>query len=284
LKTVTLNSKVKISSPVLDLKQHAGLRACIEISAKEIVLALFSLENELLYLEHMVLAAGEKVHEALQHLTQQNTFFAHNYATVHIGIAGPHYTLVPGALFENANKEQLLKFNHPVNADEVVLSDEIFSAESFCVYSVNKGVKELLDKCFPNNHIRHKVTSLIESLPAIASKTHKTCLVHVQGDALDVALYRNKLLFFNTFSFQTAEDFLYFILASLEQNGASLEETEIILAGEIETGSAIYNTLKKYIPKIKFAVIDKGIVKKNDFVKLPEHFYFSLFNLYLCAL
>ncbi len=281
---MAINNKLRISSPVLDLKQHAKMRACLEIASSEIVLSLFSLDNELLYLEHLVVKAGDKLHEVLEQLIQTNDLFSHSYANVYISFSNTQYTLVPGALFDNANKEQLLKFNHTLSSEETVLSDEVFSAESFCVYAVNKKVKELLDKVFPNNHTRHKTTCLIESLPSADSKTHKTCLVNVQGETMDVALYQKKLLFFNSFNFQSAEDFLYFVLASLEQNNASLESTEIVLAGEIETGSALHNTLKQYMPKMKFAVADKSIIRKNDFVKLPEHFYFSLYNLYLCAL
>lgn len=284
MKTLNVYTKTKISSPVLDLKKHAQLRACLEISAGEIILSLFTLAHELVYLEQISLKPGDKPADVLEFIANNNEFFAHNYANVFVSVSNPHYTLVPGALFDNANKEKLLKFNHAIANDEVVLADEIFSAESFCVYSVNKRVKELLDKVFPNNHIRHKVTCLVEGLPGISSKTHKTCLVNVENESMDIALYHKKLLFFNSFQYQTAEDFLYFILASLEQNGCALEETEVVLAGEIETGSAIFTTLKKYIPKIKFAVADKSIVKKNDFVKLPDHFNFSLFNLYLCAL
>jgi hypothetical protein len=284
MKTLSINSKLKISSPVLDLKKHAQLRACIELSANEIILALFTLENELVYLEHFVLKANERAAYVLEYLAQNNEFFAHSYATVSVGHSSWHYTLVPGALFDSANKEQLLRFNHPIASQETVLSDEIFSAESFCVYSVDPKVKGLLDRIFPNNHVKHVATCLIEGLPAVSSKTHKTCLVHVGAERMDVALYHKKLLFFNSFQYQTAEDFLYFILASLEQNGAALEETEVVLAGEIEAGSALYHTIHKYIPKVKFAVTDKNILKKNDFVKLPEHFYFSLFNLYLCGL
>lgn len=283
MKTITFNSKVKISSPTLDLKQHARLRACIGIGPLEIVLALFSEENELGYLEHVALKPGDKLADALGQLARQNDFFAHSYGQVQIAITGAHYTLVPGALFVNANKEQILRFNHALGADETVLADEIVSAGSFCVYAVNTQVKELLDQVFPNNHIRHKATCLIEQLPALGSRTHKTCLVNVEADTLDIALYDKKLAFFNSFSFQTAEDFLYFILASLGQNGFATEDSEIILAGEIEAGSALHNTLKKYIPRMRFAVSDKSIVRRNDFVKLPDHFYFSLFSLYLCA-
>jgi hypothetical protein len=284
LRTLTLTSKVKISSPVLDLRQHPRLRACMELSPAEIILSLFTAENELVYLEHLLVKPGEKLADSLESLAATNEFFAHSYAQVEIGIAGAHYTLVPNALFDGANKEQLLKFNHAVAADETVLADEIFSAGSYCVYSVEARVKQLFDKVFPNNHMRHQATCLIESLSSLSSKTHKTCLVNVHADRLDIALYHKKLTFFNSFSFQATEDFLYFVLASLEQNGFALEETEIVLAGEIEAGSALHNTLKKYMPLLRFAVGGKGLQRKNDFVKLPDHFYFSLFNLYLCAL
>ena len=211
-------------------------------------------------------------------------FFSQNYANVYICVSNTLYTLVPAALFVKENKEEVLKFNHNITNDVLILSDEIFSADSHCIYAFDKKTKELLDKTFPNNHVKHKTSCLIEGLPSSASKTHKTCLVNVQGNNMDVALFNKKLLFFNTFEFQTSEDFLYFILAGLEQNGCTLDETEVVLAGEIETGSALYLTLKQYIPKLKFAVTHKSIVKKNDFVKLPDHFYYTLFNLYLCAL
>jgi len=284
LKTIVLNIKTKITAPDFDFSNHSRLRACIDISNSEIIFSLFTEENEWVYLQHGVLKANEKTAEVLESLIETEPFFSQNYANVYVCVSNSLYTLVPGALFVNENKEDVLKFNHNITKDVVILSDEIFSADSHCVYAFDKKVKELLDKTFPNNHIKHKTSCLIEGLPSVASKTYKTCLVNVQGNNMDVALYNKKLLFFNTFEFQTAEDFLYFILAGLEQNSCTLDETEVVLAGEIETGSALYLTLKQYIPKLKFAVANKSISKKNDFIKLPEHFYYTLFNLYLCAL
>jgi hypothetical protein len=284
LKTVTLNIKNKITAPGFDFKEHLRLRTCLDISNNEIIFSLFSPENELIYLQHCILKANEKPAEVLEYLIETEPFFSQNYANVYVCVSNTLYTLVPAALFVNENKEQLLKFNHNITNDFVVLSDEIFSADSHCIYAFDKRIKELIDKAFPNNHVKHKTSCLIEGLPSASSKTHKTCLVNVQGNNMDVALYNKKLLFFNTFEFQTAEDFLYFILAGLEQNSCTLDETEVVLAGEIETGSALYLTLKQYIPKIKFAVSNRSIVKKNDFVQLPEHFYYTLFSLYLCAL
>lgn len=284
MKTITLNTKTKITAPGFDFAGHAKFHACLDISASEIIFSLFNLENELVYLQHIVLKANEKVAYVLTHLTETEPFFSQSYMGVYVCVSNAVYTLVPNALFVNENKEEVLKFNHRIANDAVILSDEIISADSHCIYAFDRKVKELLDKIFPNNHLKHKASCLIESLPATVSKTHKTCLLHVQGNTLDVALYHKRLLFFNSFEFQTAEDVLYYTLATLEQNACATDETEVLLSGEVESGSAIYATLSQYIPKLKFAVVHKSIRKKNDFIKIPEHFYYTLFNLYLCAL
>src|ERR1700758_4742901 len=223
MKTITLNIKTKITAPDFDFSNHAKFHACLDISSTEIIFSLFSLENELVYLQHCLLKANEKPIEVLEYLVDTEPFFSQSYMGVYVCVSNSLYTLVPGALFVNENKEDVLKFNHNIKNDEIVLSDEIVSADSYCVYAFDKRVKELLDKTFPNNHVKHKVSCLIESLPTATSKTHKTCLVNVQGNTMDVALYNKKLLFFNSFEFQTAEDFLYYILATLEQNACRLD-------------------------------------------------------------
>src|ERR1700752_981241 len=198
MKTVSLNIKTKITAPGFDFSDHAKFHACLDISPTEIIFSLFSLENELVYLQHCVLKASEKPAEVLSYLIETETFFSQSYMSVFVCVSNSLYTLVPAALFVNENKEEVLKFNHNITNDVIVLSDEIISADSHCVYVFDKKIKELLDKCFPNNHLKHKTTCLIEGLPAIASKTHKTCLVNVQGNTLDIALYNKKLQFFNS--------------------------------------------------------------------------------------
>lgn len=284
MKTLAAKIKNKLIDPNFDFKQSAKLRACIEISATDMVTALFSAQNELLYLQHYTFKSTEKPEEVFQHLVHTEAFFSQSYLNVYISILNPIYTIVPTALYHTENKEQWLKFNHALTDDLTVLSDDVYSSDSKCVYAIDKKLKALIDQTFPNNHIKHKTTCISESLADIASKKYKSCLVHVGSDNFDIALYDKKMMFFNTFEYQSTEDFLYFILASLEQNNFPINDTEITLAGEIETQSALYNTLKDYFPKLKFAVNNKAIILKNDFEKLPNHFYYSLFNLYLCAL
>jgi hypothetical protein len=284
LKTLAAKIKTKIISPDFDFNRSAKLRACMEISNTDMITALFNAADEIVYLQHYTFKSNEKIREIVEHLIGTEAFFSQTYLNVYISIVNPLYTLIPSALYQTESKDRWLKFNHPLPDNVLVLSDDLYGSDSTCVYAVPKELKLLIDQTFPNNNIKHKITGMAESLAAIASKKYRSCLVHVGSDSFDVALYHKKMVFFNTFEYQSAEDFLYFILASLEQNNFLPEETEIVLAGEIESNSALYDTLKEYFPKLKFAVNNKSIVLKNDFEKIPNHFYYSLFNLYLCAL
>jgi len=284
LKTVTANIKTKLIAPDFDFKQSPKLRACLEISSADIVTALFTAKNELVYLQHYTFKPNEKINEVFDHLVHSEAFFSQGYASVYVSISNALYTVVPSSLFQADNKEKWLAYNHVIGGEDMVLSDNINSTDSKCVYAINQKLKVLIDQTFPNNHIKHKSTCIAESLSGVASKNYKSCLVHVGSDSFDIALYDKKMVFFNTFEYQSTEDFLYFILASLEQNKLTVDETEIVLAGEIEAQSALYDALKEYFPKLKFAVHNKSILLNNDFAKLPNHFYYSLFNLYLCAL
>lgn len=284
MKTLAVKMKTKLIAPGFDFKQSPKLRACLEISSTDMLTALFSANNELVYLQHYTFKSSDKINEVFEHLLQTEAFFSQAYLNVYIGIISPLYTVVPASLYQNDNKEKWLSYNHVISEDDFILSDDINGMDSKCVYAINGKLKALIDQTFPNNHTKHTYTCIADSLADVASKKYKTCLVHVGTNSFDVALYDKKPVFFNSFEYQSTEDFLYFILASLEQNNFAIGETEIVLAGEIETQSALYDTLKEYFPKLKFAVQNKAIVLHDDFAKLPNHFYYSLFNLYLCAL
>lgn len=284
MKTLAPDTKVKINSPVLDLKQHSQMHACIELAENTITLALFTASQELVLLEELALKAGERLPETIELLISNHPFFAQPYAQVLIGMAHANYTLVPSPLFDNGAREELYKLNHKLYPGQSVAADEMVGAGSYCLYAVNEKIREMINKTFPNNHLQHKATYLAASLPGLAAKGRKTCLVNVHGENMDLLLYDQKLVFANSFSCQASEDFLYFMLAALEQNEWKPADTEIILAGGVEAGSALYHTLQKYLPRLRFAVTGKSITRKNDFIKLPDHFYFSLYNLYLCAL
>jgi len=61
----------------------------------------------------------------------------------------------------------------------------------------------------------------------------------------------SKLIFFNSFHFQTSKDFCYFVIASLQANNIS-SDTTLYITGDIMAESEIMQLLKKYINSIIF--------------------------------
>lgn len=273
--------KRNIVSEGFDLSQSNRMRACVQVLPQEIITAVFSAENELQYLKHYSFKPAEKTGDSLTHLIQAEPFFSQTFESVVIGLSSSCFTFVPAPLFQQKNMQDWLAFNHEIPKGSVVLQDELKSCDSRLVYAVPEGVKNSLDRSFPNNITKCYMSSLVENLSA--GRLRK-CSLDIHPAAFDLILSDGKLVMANTFLYESAEDLLYFLLASLQQNNFKPAETEVILSGEIESGSALHELLKEYIPHLKFAVMDKSILLKEEFISLPHHFYHSLFNLYLCAL
>jgi hypothetical protein len=90
---------------------------------------------------------------------------------------------------------------------------------------------------------------------------------------------KQKLLFYNSFSYATPEDFLYYLLYTYQQLKLDTETVPVNMLGEIVKESVLYELIYKYIRNINFMKRPAELQVQNTF-NMPGHFYFNLF----CAL
>src|SRR5690606_19117788 len=77
--------------------------------------------------------------------------------------------------------------------------------------------------------------------------------VHVDYKNFEIIVIENgKLLLYNTFEFNTKEDFIYYILFTAEQLKINPETLHLIFIGNINKEDAFYNMAYKYIRHIDF--------------------------------
>ena len=93
----------------------------------------------------------------------------------------------------------------------------------------------------------------------------------------------NRLIFFNSFRYQTSEDFIYYILFTFEQLGLNPENILLQFAGEIDKTSPTYFITSKYIRNIHFASRPDSYEFSYGFDKIAAHTHYSLFNEPLCV-
>ena len=194
------------------------------------------------------------------------------------------YTLIPIALFDEEELETYLKFNHNISSSQELhySFDKVEGCDAVIVYAIPKIIQNLLKKELPNHSISHFAYPLMES--AILEKgKQKRLRLHIQQQRFDIMLFQNEALkFLNSFSYQTKEDFIYFLLYVMEQLKLDREEIEVELYGEFEENSALFEMLHKYIRNLKVIGRPKSLSYSAVLSEIPPQYYHNLFNQYLC--
>ncbi len=206
------------------------------------------------------------------------------FGKIKIGISNNRSTLVPNSLFDNNNVADLLKFNHSIASNEKVLTDDIPSIGSKNVWSIDGEIIDLLTTQFSSPLICHSSTPLVESLINENKAQHEAKLfVNVHLNIIElVYIDKGKLLLYNSSSFTTQEDFIYHILFTCEQLDIKPDTIKLILLGEIEKTSPIFEIIYKYIRNVSFGKRPMAYLYSSTFAKAPEHFYYNSFSLNVC--
>jgi hypothetical protein len=162
------------------------------------------------------------------------------------------FSLVPKVLFDPQELPNYLKFNARILANDLLEYDEIPSFDLVNVYVPFVNINNAIYDLFGEFEFKHHGTVLIESLLGSAARiSEPVCFAYVTPEAFDlIVIQQKKLLFFNTFSYKTPEDFLYYLLFSLEQLPLDAQETKLRLFGSIEEGDPVFDLCQEYLPHL----------------------------------
>ncbi len=185
-----------------------------------------------------------------------NELTIRNYADgfSYIVINNDKHTFVPAALFLESKKSRYLDFLGIKDENSVVCADYIGIADLYNVYCVSKKEHAKL-KNLENTDFRHASTLILEDLiKENLERTDDTRIYIIVKDKNFemMVLKEAKLLFDNNFRFKTKEDFLYFVLFSMEQLHLEAETTPVYFMGMIEKDSQIVELVTRYIRDVRF--------------------------------
>ena len=96
------------------------------------------------------------------------------------------------------------------------------------------------------------------------NNSEKQFYVNVTNNNFDIVVIENsKLLCYNTFSFKSKEDFIYYILFTSEQLQLNPEELLLYFIGDIEEESELYHITYQYIRNVSFIKIDNSFFENE---------------------
>ena len=166
------------------------------------------------------------------------------------------FSLVPKAFFDKEQLAGYIKFNAKILANDLLDYDEISPHDLVNVYVPFMNINNYVYDLFGTFEFMHSGTVLIQALlNSHGTIQEPVCYVHAGEFELDiVVLHQKKLLFYNSFPYSTKEDFVYYLLFTLEQLKLDTETVKTRLFGVVEEGDEIYSMCSEFIQHLSIFI------------------------------
>ena len=217
----------------------------------------------------------ELVLEKLQDIFKKEKSLQYDFETVTVIHQNNLNTLVPNEYFKKDALKSYLKYSIKTIASDLITFDELDFMNSKNVYVPYVNINNFLFQNFGEFEYKHYSSVMLEKLFSIATNDI-CCYIHVSKSTFDIVIIKNSnLQFFNIFEYKTKEDFMYYVLFTLEQLDLSTEETLVSILRDMEEDSDLFRLMYTYIRNIDFlssknAVFNnqKEISKHSNFILL----------------
>ncbi|PWI29333.1 DUF3822 domain-containing protein [Flavobacteriaceae bacterium LYZ1037] len=190
----------------------------------------------------------------LKHLFNTESELQQDFNNIHVIYVNELATIVPKALFDEELLADYLKFNSKILKSDFIAYDSLDINESVSVYVPYVNINNYIYDTFGSFTYNHFSSILIEKVLQIEKHAEDAKLyVHVNKEHFEiVATDKGKLVLYNTFDYSSQEDFIYYILFTVEQLKLNPEKIQLIFLGDIDKESNLYTITYKYIRHITF--------------------------------
>jgi len=226
------------------------------------------------YTFHESLNSPEELLDEIKGIFKNNTDLQLEYTAVEVIHQNNLSTIVPDAYFDELLLHEYLKYNIKTLKNDFITFDEIEDIKAKNVYIPYVNINNYLFQNFGAFEFKHHSSVLIEKLLAVHHFSEKTLYANVANNNVDlIILEGQKLIFSNSFTFTSKEDFIYYILFTAEQNQLDPEAFRLYFLGNITPESDLYKITYTYIKNVLFLESNNAIYTK---LKLPNHSNFIL--------
>ncbi|PTM09247.1 MAG: DUF3822 domain-containing protein [Bacteroidetes bacterium] len=199
---------------------------------------------------------------ALKNHLSQTKVLQEDFNTVNLIHENELSTLVPKPFFNEDFLADYLKFNSKILSNDYIAHDDLAQGDIVNVYVPYVNMNNFLYDTYGSFDFNHYSTILLKAIFSIhKNKVETTMYINISNKHFEiVTLKGNSLLLYNTFEYQTKEDFIYYILFTAEQLQLNPEEFPLVLIGNVSENDDLYSIAYTYIRHIS---IHKSDIRYN---------------------
>ena len=208
-----------------------------------------------------------EVLQQIEKIYSKENFLVNNPGEVIILFSNELYSMVPEKLFREENASDYLKFNTKILETDFVAQDYLEGLELVNVYVPYTNINNFFFDKYGEFEYRHDTSVLVEALLRRNADPKEGTRVYLNNHSLgyDLVVIRDgKLLFVNSFTSQTKEDFAYYLLFTAEQLEVDPATFDLVLLGDISPESDNYKIAYTYIKNINFLSTSFGYIFEEE--------------------
>lgn len=248
-------------------KETTNIKLSIQVSLNGLSFcALVPEEQKIVFFKEIIFSKKlnpiEVLHQ-VEKLYEEESFLQKEKPEVTVLFSSELYSLVPEKFFDEENASDYLKFNTKILQTDYVAQDKIAEEGIVNVYIPYANINNFFFEQYGEFEYRHCISLLAERFleqnkdQKEGTRVYLNC--YTRGYDL-LVIKKGKLLLANSFSCNTKEDFIYYLLFTLEQLELDPMELELILLGKITADSDYYEMAYRYIKNVRFFKSSFGFI------------------------
>lgn len=249
----------------------------IQVSTNKFSFAIKDkLAHEIIHFASEAISLTKPIDEQLDKFFQKHLELSQHYDEVVVLHDNALNTFIPRALFNEESMGSYLQYTTKVFSTDYFAYDELEVSKINNVYVPYMHINNYLIDKFGSFTYHNRNTLLVETLlKKSIQNPNKEAYAFLQKDHFELIIVQNgELVFFNSFQYQTAQDFIYYILFTYEQLVLNPDFIPLHLMGRVDEGDAYYQQAYTYIREVdivqnKFFISDDLLLHHQ----VPKQYY-----------
>ncbi|SFU42667.1 Protein of unknown function [Pustulibacterium marinum] len=267
IKSNTLDKSYKALSIQVSLN---GLSFCIHNALNQTIEVLEHTSFEALHLN------PETLLDAVKNTILGTEVLLQEFDSLKVVYINNLSAFVPEVIFNEEHLADYLKFNVKILGNDYITYDALENAEMNNVYIPFVNINNFFLDWFGSFEFEHFSSILVNQILKLGS-IHSSPQVFVhfsdQNEFQVVVAKNRKLLLYNSFSFHTPEDFIYYLLFTYEQLELNTEEVPLQFISTIDKGNPLYDIAYTFIRNVNtYTLTPKDKLLKIDTNRFLDHF------------
>ena len=275
--TASLNPYICQYDEEFDAEKSSHYRMTIQCSLGGLSFALLDAKTQTLVAlecyQSDLLADSNDLFRTLERALEDKNLNNKDFQSVTFIVDNRYCSLVPQPLFNEADQAKYLDFAFQIPEGYTIASEPIASAQCHIVHAFLKTMQDKVLNKWTDARITHSSSVFIDNV--MKDEDDNGVFVNVRNRDFDMLVKKEgKLHFFNNFKFNTKEDFAYFLLFAMEQNGVSGQDTPVVFSGLIRPASDIIDLCGRYVRDIRFVEDPHTLHVSKALDEVPFQYYY----------